>query len=167
MLWTLYVDAGTKKIILSSCFLQSLFWVLRNFWEGSDGTAVPSWKGSLTRDIPSIGDASWLAAFSLLVPASLPSSSWHGQSQQPDRALFCLCACAGAPGNCFWGVQPHGLNSTSCTMRSLWGIPHSWWAVCSNEANLALVVLGRLLLAGCVKLATLLKKSFCSNSSVW
>jgi hypothetical protein len=101
----------------------SIFCVTRNLWEGSNRTDVPLQKGSLTRDIPSIGDSEWLAAVALLVPPSYPSSSWGGLTQQPYWALFWLGAHVRAPGNSSWSIQTCGLNSSgSCTSGSLWGI---------------------------------------------
>ncbi len=43
---------------------------LRNFWEDSDGMAVPTQNGSLTRDIPSVGTLVGLLLFALLAQAS-------------------------------------------------------------------------------------------------
>ncbi len=124
-------------------FCGPIFCVSRNFWEDSDWMAVPLQRGSLIRDIPSIGDSGWLAAFALLVPASLPLSSWHCLSQQPDWALSWLGTYAHVPWNRSWSVR--GPNSAaSSTLGSFWGISRHQWAACSNDANVALVVLWRL-----------------------
>ncbi len=71
MLLTVYVDARTTKLYFCELFLAVPFYAC----QGSDGMAIPLQKGTLSRDIPSIGDAGCLPAFALLAPASLPSSS--------------------------------------------------------------------------------------------
>jgi hypothetical protein len=48
------VDACTKKKFMSF-FCGPNLCESRNFWEDSNGTAVPTRNGSLTRDIPSVG----------------------------------------------------------------------------------------------------------------
>ncbi len=86
----------------------------------------------------------WLACHFCFVNTSwLPSSSWCGQSQQPNWACFQLNAHGGTPGNCSWSLWHSSANSAvSCASGSLWGISCHWWLVCSNDANLALVVPG-------------------------
>ncbi len=145
------VSWGHASNVMRRCLCNKIlsrgpmFCVSKNLWKGSNRTAVLSWKGSLTRDTPSIGDSDWLAAFALLPPANLPSSSWCGLSRQPDWALFWLCTCMHATGNHSWSIQTHGPNSTTRrTLGSLWGISCRWWVVCNNDANLALVFLERL-----------------------
>ncbi len=66
---TAYIDAHTTKFIFLSCFLRSLFVCLETS-EKIPVNGCSFMKGSLTRDIPSIGDAGQLAAFALLAPAS-------------------------------------------------------------------------------------------------
>jgi hypothetical protein len=58
--------------------------------------------------------------------------------------------------------------SVCCILGSLWGISHCQWLASSNDANLALVVPGRLLCLWLHRLATPQKRTSCyySNSSV-
>ncbi len=91
MLPTVCMDACTTTFFLQVVSCGPIFCVLRNSEKDpteqlfickflcvkkrSNGTTVPLQKGSLARDIPSVLETDLLAAFALLVPASLPSSS--------------------------------------------------------------------------------------------
>ncbi len=103
-------------------------------------TAVPTWKGSLGKDIPSVGmlvglllASTWRAASALLEPSSSTSSSWCGLCQQPDWAPHWLCARAFAPWACSWSLQGHKPNSaTSSTSGSSKRIFCCQWLACSD-----------------------------------
>ncbi len=107
------------------------------------GTAVPTRKGSLGKDIPSIGTlvglllaSTWRAASALLEPSSSTSSSWCGLCQQPDWAPHQLGARVLAPWACSWSLQGHKPNSaTSSTSVSLKRFFRHRWSACSNTLS--------------------------------
>ncbi len=63
MLLTAYLMLIQQNLFLQVISFSPFFHELRNFWEGSDGTAVPMQNGSLTRDIPSF----WMLVSLLLL----------------------------------------------------------------------------------------------------
>ncbi len=104
------------------------------------GTAIPTRKGSLGKDIPGIGTlvglllaSTWQAASALLEPSSSISSSWCGLCRWPDWAPHRLGACALAPWACSWSLQGHEPNSAaSSTSGSLNRFFCCHWLACSN-----------------------------------
>ncbi len=54
MLPMAYIEAVQKKLFLQVVSCGPFYCVSRNFWEDSDGMAVPLQNGNLTRDIPNI-----------------------------------------------------------------------------------------------------------------
>ncbi len=112
----------------------------RKFWERLSRTAALMRKGSLGRDMPSIGmlvglllALTWLAASVLLELSSSTSSSWRGLCQQPDWAPHRLGARVLTPWACSWSLQDHEPNSAaSCTLGSSKRIFCHRWLACSN-----------------------------------
>ncbi len=104
-------------------------------------TAVPTRKGSLRRDMPSIGmlvglllALIWQAASALLELSSSTSSSWRGLCQWPDWAPHWLGACALAPWACSWSLQGHKpYSAASSTSGSLKRFFCHRWLACSNR----------------------------------
>ncbi len=105
--------------------------------------AVPTRKGSLGRDMPSVGTLvglllalTWQAASALLELSNSTSSSWRGLCQQPDWAPHWLGARALAPWACSWSLQGYEPNSAaSSTSGSLKRFFCHWWLVCSNTLS--------------------------------
>ncbi len=103
-------------------------------------TAAPTRKGSLGRDMPSVGTLVGLllaltlrAASALLELSSSTSSSWRGLCRWPDWAPHRLGARALAPWACSWSLQGHEPNSAaSSTLGSSKRIFCHRWSVCSN-----------------------------------
>ncbi len=102
--------------------------------------AVPTRKGSLGNDIPSIGTlvgfllaSTWQAASVLLEPSDSTLSSWCSLCQWPDWAPHQLCARPLAPWACSWSLQGHKPNSaaSSTSGSSKRFFCHRWLA-CSN-----------------------------------
>ncbi len=105
--------------------------------------AVPTRKGSLGKDIPSIGTlvglllaSTWQAASALLEPSSSTLSSWCGLCRQPDWAPHWLGTRALAPRACSWSLQGHKPNSAaSSTSGSSKRFFCRRWLVCSNTLS--------------------------------
>jgi hypothetical protein len=105
--------------------------------------AIPTRKGSLWKDIPSVGmlvgllfASTWRAASALLEPSSSTSSSWCGLCRQPDWAPHQLGACTIAPWACAWTLQGHKPNFTvSSTSGSPKRIFYHWWSACSDTLS--------------------------------
>ncbi len=116
------------------------------------GTAIPTRKSSLGKNIPSVGmliglllASTWRAASALLKPSSSTLSSWCGLYRRPDWAPHRLCAHALASWACSWSLQGHELNSAaSGTSGSLKRTFLSLMIGVQWYAGLSLVVLWRL-----------------------
>jgi hypothetical protein len=97
-------------------------------------------KGSLGRDMPSIGTlvglmlaSTWLAASALVELSSSSSSSWRGLCQWPDWAPHRLGTRALAPWACSWSLQGHKPNSAvSSTSGSSKRFFCYQWLACSD-----------------------------------
>ncbi len=123
-----------------SCFPWSHFSLATKKFETPRRNSCSYEKGSLGRDMPSVGTLVGLllaltrwAASALLELSSSTSSSWRGLCQWPDWALHRLGARALAPWACSWSLQGHEPNSTaSSTLGPSKRIFHHQWLVCSN-----------------------------------
>ncbi len=161
MLLTVYVDAHTTKF-----YVCKLFLVVSFFWNPETFEKIPMEWLILCKTVSNkrhirIWDAVWLAAFSFSCQLATIKPLTCGLSQQPDWACFWLIASAGLSENCSWSTQNRLPNSAgSRTLESLWGIFCHQWAACREYANLALVVPGRLLLAGVHRIGHSPKKKF-------
>ncbi len=144
-----YVNARTTKFYFCKLFLAVPIFANRETCE-----KIPTERLFLHEMVVLQGTylalGRWLACYFCFVSASqLPSSSRCGQSRWPEWAHFRLIAHVNTPGNRSWSLQHRSANSAaSRALGSLWGISR-WWLACSNDANLALVVPGRLLARGC------------------
>ncbi len=124
-----------------SFFLQSHFLLLTKNLRVPRRNSCSYKKGSLGKDMPSIGTlvglllaSTWQAASALLGLASLPSTIWFGLCQQPDWSPYRLDVHACIPGDCSWSLQGRVPNSaTSSTLGSLKWIFHCQWSMCSNR----------------------------------
>ncbi len=170
MLPKIYVDARWNKILflqLVSCGpISCLSWkILRT----SQRNGCFYEKGSLGRDIPSIGmlvglllALTWQAASVLLGLASPPLTIWCGLRQWSHWAPYWLGAHARVPEDQSWSLQGRGPNSaTSSTLRSLIFFLPLMIGV-QQYAGLSLVVLGRFA-RGRTKLANLLPEGSCKT----
>ncbi len=138
-----------QNFIFVSCFLRSHFLLAAMPFEKVLQNGCSYARGSLARDIPSIGDSTWQAAFTLLAPASIPSTLWCRLCWQPDWAPFWLGACTCAPDHS-WSIQTCRSNFTaSCTPGSLGGISLNdrrvamtltcpWWSLEVSSLEVAL-----------------------------
>ncbi len=138
---TAYVDACKTKFYFCQLFLVVPFLACQKIiWERLGKTAVPTKKGSLGKDIPSIGTLvglllalTWQAASALLGLASLPLTSWRGLCRQSDWPPYWLCARTHIPGDCSWSIQGQWPNfAASSTSGSLKSFFYHQWLVCSN-----------------------------------
>jgi hypothetical protein len=140
------VDALITKFY---CYEFFLVVPLITWWETSEKYLTERLflaKRCLTRDTPAFGMLVGLLLLHFQCQLATIKPLTRGLSRRPDWAHFWLCAHAGAPENHSWSVQPRGPNSAAnSTLGSLWGNSRCQWAVCSNGANLALVVPVRLL----------------------
>ncbi len=129
-----------RNFIFASCFLRSHFSFVTKFLRKSWQNGHSYKKGSLGKDIPSVGTLvgllyalTWQAASALLGLTSLPSTSWGGLRWQSDWASNWLGACTRVPGDRSWGLQGRGPNSAaSSTSGSLKRFFCCWWLACSN-----------------------------------
>ncbi len=146
MLLTMYVDACTTKFIFAICFLWSHFLLATKHFETPWQNGCSYKKGSLGRDMPSIGTLvslllalTWQAASALLGLSSLTSSCWHGLCQWLDWAPYQLGACTLAPWDRSWSLQGHKPNSAaSSTSGSL----NIFFAIYDWHAAMCWLVLG-------------------------
>jgi hypothetical protein len=86
-----YIDTRTKKNVFTSYFLRSHFLFVMKILRTSRWDDCSYEKGSLRKDIPSIGTLvglllalTWQAASALLGLANLPLTSWRGLCQWSD-----------------------------------------------------------------------------------
>ncbi len=113
---------------------------LRIFLRCLGGMAIPLRKGSLGKDIPSVGTLiglllalTWQAASALLEPSSSTSFSWCGLCRRPDWAPHQLGARTIAPWACSWSLQGHKPNSAaSSTSGSSKRFFCRQWFACSD-----------------------------------
>ncbi len=111
--WHWYNEILFLQVVSWGSISPMLQYLLRRFWW--NGYSYD--KGSLARDKPSVEGWPWQAAFALLVPASLSSTSWRGLCQRPDWAPVWLGTHTHPPGDCSSSLQIRGPNSTtSCTL---------------------------------------------------
>ena len=81
----------------------------------------------------------------MLGQASVSPSSWYWWHQQPEWTPSWCSACRQAPGYPSGSLRTCKHNfAVSCASGSFWVQYCRQWLACSNDANLALVVLGRL-----------------------
>jgi hypothetical protein len=129
-----------RNFIFASCFSRSHFSLATKNFETPRRNGCSYKKGSLGRDMPSIGmlvglllALTWRAASALLELSSSILSSWRGLCRRPDWAPHWLGAHALAPWACFWSLQGHEPNSAaSGTSGSSKRIFCHWWSACSN-----------------------------------
>ena len=143
--------------------------IQETFWKGSGRTSVPAPNEQHIVILTYVesGLDFWCAASVLLAQASLSPSRWYWQCRQPDWTPSWHGARAHAPGCHSWSLQTRKPSSAaSCTSGSLWVQYCHWWSTCSNDAILALVVLGRLSRLLKIYHHSLNCRHFCSNSSV-
>ncbi len=105
-------------------------------------------KGSIRRDIPSVGTLvglllvlTWWAASALLGLASLTSTSWCGLRWQSDWAPYRLGTRASVPGDRSWSLQGRGPNSAA---RSTLGSLKRFFAIDDWRAVICWLVFGGL-----------------------
>jgi hypothetical protein len=150
-----------QNFVFASCFLRSKFLHVKKLLRRIHQHGCSFAKRQSIRDISAFGTLVGLLLLNFQCQLATIELLIGGLSRQPDWACFRLCARVDAPGNRSWSVQPRGPSfAASSTLGSLHGYSHCQWAVCSNDTNLALVVPGRLLLTGRIKLATHLKTKF-------
>ncbi len=112
----------------------------QKFWERLGGTAVLMRKGSLGKDMPSIGTlvglllaSTWQAASATLELSSSTLSSWCGLCRWPDWAPHRLGTCTLASWACSLSLQGHEPNfAASGTLGSSKWIFLCRWLACSN-----------------------------------
>ena len=146
---TAYVDVSTTKFIFASYLLRPVSLKnLRNLLRRFQKTSVPAPNEPHIVNLKYVELQLdfWCAASVRLAQASLSLSSWYWQCWQPDWTPSQRGARACAPGYCLWSLQSQEPNSAArCTLGFLWVQYRGQWSACSNDANLALVVLERLL----------------------
>ncbi len=140
-----YVDARATKFFFHEFFLAAPIFTSRETFEKLLTEQMFLCKMVILQETYLVSGC-WLVCCFCIVSASyLPLSSWCGRSQQPDWACFWLIANAGVPGNCSWSLQHRSTNSTtSHALGSLRAISRRQWLACVDDANLALLVPGRL-----------------------
>jgi hypothetical protein len=107
-----------QNFIFASCFSRSHFSFTTKKFETPCRNGCSYKKGSLGKDVPSIGTLvglllamTRLAASALLELSSSALSSWRGLCRQPDWALHRLGTRALAPRVCSWSDQGRKPNS--------------------------------------------------------
>ncbi len=129
-----------RNFIFTSCFSRSHFLLAMKNFETPRRNGCSYNKGSLGRDMPSIGmqvglllALTWQAASPLLELSSSTLSSWCGLCRWPDWAPHWLGARALAPWACSWSLQGHKpISATSSTSGSSKRYLFCWWLACSN-----------------------------------
>jgi hypothetical protein len=129
-----------QNFIFANCFSRSHFLLAMKNFETPQRNSFSYEKGSLGRDMPSVGTLvglllalTWQTASALLELSSPTSTRWCGLCWWPDWAPHWLGACALAPWDRSWSLQGHKPN---CAASSTWGSPKQvfchWWLACSD-----------------------------------
>ncbi len=134
------IDASTTKFYFCKLFLAVPFLVGNKNFEMPRRNGCSYEKGSLGRDMPSVGTLvclllvlTWQGASALLELSSPTSTRWHGLCRQTDWAPYQLGARALAPWDRSWSLQGHEPNSaTSSTSGTSKRFFCCWWLVWSD-----------------------------------
>jgi hypothetical protein len=140
-----YIDTHTAKFYFCELFLAVPFHLSWKILRTPRRNGCSYEKGSLGKDIPSIGTLvglslalTWKAASALLGLTSFLLINRHGLCRWPDWAPYRLSARAHAPGDqswCFQGRVPNSAASStlgslkrfSCRLLSREGVALRYW----------------------------------------